>query len=97
MRYNFSEDEIKEIKTQFRAWQEIQGEKKELSAAEADTKEKVAEIIEGKKGDVGKLFKAMQQIEDGLDNDLDEVGAVLEAVRSNGSSGDEEAEEEAEE
>ena len=86
MNCNLTPDEITQVKTKFAAWQELQGEKKELSDAEKDIKKQAAEIIDGKVTDVAKLFKAMQQIEDGLDNDLDEVGAVLECIRSNGSA-----------
>lgn len=85
MNCNLSPDEIKKVKTKFAAWQELQGEKKELSEAEKDVKNQAAEIIDGKVADVGKLFKAMQQMYDGVDNDLDEIGSVLECIRSNGS------------
>lgn len=88
MNCNLTVEEIKEIKTKFSAWQELQSEKKALSEAEKDIKKDTASIIDGKTGDVGKLFKAMQQIYDGVENDLDEVGAVLECIRSNGSDDD---------
>ncbi len=89
MNCNLTVEEIKEIKTKFSAWQELQSEKKALSEAEKDIKKDTASIIDGKVGDVGKLFKAMQQIYDGVENDLDEVGAVLECIRSNGSDDNE--------
>lgn len=94
MRYNLTKLEIKEIKVQFQAWQEIQAEKQALSEAEKDTKEKVSDILECKKTDVSKLFKALQQIEDGKDNDIDEIGSVLECIRSNGTDAEEEGDEE---
>lgn len=89
MNCNLTVEEIKEVKAKFSAWMELQDEKKELSDAEKSIKQDAAEIIDGKASDVGKLFKAMKQIYDGLDNDLDEVGAVLECIRSNGATEDE--------
>lgn len=93
MNCNLTPEEIKDVKTKFSAWQEIQGEKKELSEAEKDIKKEAAEIIDGKVSDVGKLFKALQQLYDGVDNDLDEIGAVLECIRSNGTDTNESEEE----
>lgn len=85
MNCNLTPEEIKDVKTKFSAWLEIQGEKKELADAEKDIKKEVADIIDGKIGDAGKLLKALKQIYDGVDNNLDEIGAVLECIRSNGS------------
>lgn len=96
MNCNLSPNEIKDVKTKFSAWQELQGEKKELSDAEKDIKKQAAEIIDCKVGDVAKLFKAMQKLYDGEENELDEIGSVLECIRSNGES-DDEGEEESDE
>ena len=59
MKVNLTDEEVKQIKTQFSAYSEIQDEKKALADAEKDCKEKVADIIEGKLGDAGKLLKLM--------------------------------------
>ena len=92
MNYNLSAEAIKEIKTQFSAWMELQDEKKSLAEAEKDCKTKAAAIFEGKVGDAGKLFKAMKKMYDGEDNELDELGSVLECIRSNGPEDEDEAE-----
>ena len=92
MNYNLSAEAIKEIKTQFSAWMELQDEKKALAEAEKDCKTKAAAIFEGKVGDAGKLFKAMKKMYDGEDNELDELGSVLECIRSNGQEDEDEAE-----
>lgn len=49
MNYNLTKEKIKEVKVQFESFLEIQDEKKALAEAEKETKEKVAEIIDGKK------------------------------------------------
>ena len=85
MNCNLTPDEITQVKAKFSAWLELQDEKKALSDAEKDIKKQAAEIIDGKVTDAGKLFKAMKQIYDGEDNDLDEIGSVLECIRANGA------------
>jgi hypothetical protein len=88
MNYNLTAEAIKEIKTQFAAWLELQDEKASLAEAEKDCKTKAASIFEGKVGDAGKLFKAMKKMYDGEENELDELGSVLECIRSNGADED---------
>lgn len=84
MRCNLSPDEIKQIRTNYEAWVELQDEKKALSEADKDVREKAAEIFEGKAGDATKLFKAMLAEESGKDNELDEIGSVFECIKANG-------------
>lgn len=81
---NLTPDQISEIKVKFEAYKELYERKKELSEEEKSIKGDVAKIIEGKQGDAGKLLKAMLQQWENGENDLDEVGAVLECIRSNG-------------
>lgn len=88
MNCNLTPDEIKEVKTKFSAWLEVQDEKKALADSEKELKKDVAEVIDGKVGDAGKLFKALKQLYDGEENDLDEIGSVLDCIRNNGSGGD---------
>lgn len=85
MKCNLGFEEIKDIKTQFTAWMELEDEKAQLAEAEKDCKKRVATIIEAKVGDAGKLFKAMKKMYDGEDNELDELGSVLDCIRSNGN------------
>ncbi len=88
MNCNLTPDEIKEVKTKFSAWLEVQDEKKALADSEKELKKDVAEVIDGKVGDAGKLFKALKQLYDGEENDLDEIGSVLDCIRNNGSDED---------
>lgn len=90
LKCNLTQDEISQIKAKFSAWMDLQDEKKQLSDAESDLKEDAAKIIDGKKKDVSLLFKAMKAIYNGEDNDLDEVGGVLETIQANGSEDEDE-------
>lgn len=88
MNYNLGAEEISTIKKSFSAWQELQDEKKSLSEAEKDLKKQAAEAFEGNVSQAGRLFRAMQQIYNGEDNDLDELGAVLEALKGDPTNTD---------
>lgn len=88
LKCNLSESEVKELKSKFNGWLELEDEKKALSDSEKDLKKDAAEIIEGKVKDINLLFKSMRDMYNGSENDLDEVGGVLEAIRANGNSGE---------
>lgn len=81
MKVNLTDEEVKQIKTQFSAYSEIQDEKKALADAEKDCKEKVADIIEGKLGDAGKLLKLMLKISSGAEDDLGELSLISDRIR----------------
>lgn len=81
MKVNLTNDDVKQIKTQFTAFVEIRDEKKALIDAETACKEKVAEIIEGKKADAGKLLKLMLKIHDGSEDDLGEISLISDRIR----------------
>lgn len=83
---NLDEEDIKKVKAQFTAWLELEDEKGPINDGQKEIKKTVAEIIGGKTKDATALFKAMKQLNDGGDTDLDEVGGVLECIRSNGSN-----------
>lgn len=89
MNANLTPDQIKDLKAKFSAWLEIQSEKKVLNENDKDIRTAAGEIFDGKASDAQKLFKAMKQLYDGQDNDLDEIGSVLECVRANGDSSSE--------
>lgn len=88
MNCNLTSEQIKELKAKFSAWMELQSEKKELNESDKDIRSQAAEIFEGKASDCAKLFKAMQKMYDGQENELDELGSVLECIRANGSNND---------
>lgn len=89
MNYNLTKEKIKEVKAQFESFLEIQDEKKALAEAEKDTKEKVAEIIDGKIGDASKLLKLMlKKYNSSLESDQD-VWSLLELITSPNNSEDE--------
>lgn len=93
MNYNLTKEKIKEIKVQFESFLELQDEKKALSEAEKDTKEKVAEIIDGKIGDASKLLKLMlKKYNSSLESDQD-VWSLLELITSPNNSEDEDEDE----
>ena len=94
MKVNLTDEEVAAIKTQFSAYSELQDEKKALADAEKDCKEKVAEIIEGKIGDAGKLLKLMMKIADGAEDDLGELSLISDRIRGVSISGDDEEENE---
>jgi hypothetical protein len=81
MKVNLTDEEVKQTKTQFSAYGEIQDEKKALADAEKDCKEKVADIIEGKLGDAGKLLKLMLKISSGAEDDLGELSLISDRIR----------------
>lgn len=85
LKCNLSLDEIAQVKTSFSAYEELVSRKKELAEEEKAIKADVANVIDGKIGDAGKLLKAMLQQYQNGENDLDEVGAVLDCIRNNGS------------
>lgn len=94
MNYNLTKEKIKEVKVQFESFLEIQDEKKALAEAEKETKEKVAEIIDGKKGDASKLLKLMlKKYNSSLESDQD-VWSLLELITSPNNSDEEEVEDE---
>lgn len=94
MNYNLTKEKIKEVKAQFESFLEIQDEKKALAEAEKDTKEKVAEIIDGKKGDASKLLKLMlKKYNSNLEVEED-IWSLLELITSPNNSDVEEVEEE---
>lgn len=90
LKCNLSPDEIESIKQSFSAYREIKERKKELADEEKAIKQDVARVIEGKTKDANLLLKSMAQQWESGENDLDEVGAVMEMVRTNGSYNDEE-------
>ena len=85
LKCNLSPDEIAQVKTSFSAYEELVSRKKELAEEEKAIKADVANVIDGKIGDAGKLLKAMLLQYQNGENDLDEVGAVLDCIRNNGS------------
>lgn len=86
LKYNLDPTEIEQIKAKFAAFRELKERKKEISDEEKAIKQDVAHIIEGKTKDATLLLKSMyQQWQDG-ENDLDEVGSVMETIRANGGS-----------
>lgn len=85
LKCNLSPDEIAQVKISFSAYEELVSRKKELAEEEKAIKADVANVIDGKIGDAGKLLKAMLQQYQNGENDLDEVGAVLDCIRNNGS------------
>ena len=85
LKCNLSPNEITKVKTSFSAYEELVSRKKELAEEEKAIKSDVANVIDGKIGDAGKLLKAMLQQYQNGENDLDEVGAVLDCIRNNGS------------
>lgn len=88
MNYNLNADEINTIKKSFSAWLELQDEKKSISEAEKDLKKQAAEAFDGNASQAGKLFHAMKQLADGEDNELDELGSVLEALKGDPTNTD---------
>ena len=89
MEYNLTKEKIKEIKTQFENFLEIQDEKKALAEAEKNTKEKVAEIIDGKKGDASKLLKLMLKKYNSDLEDEEDIWSLLELITSPNNSNEE--------
>ena len=94
MNYNLTKEKIKEVKAQFESFLEIQDEKKALAEAEKETKEKVAEIIDGKKGDAAKLLKLMLKKYNSSLEVEEDIWSLLELITSPNNSDVEEVEEE---
>lgn len=94
MEYNLTKEKIKEIKVQFENFLEIQDEKKALAEAEKNTKEKVADIIDGKKGDASKLLKLMLKKYNSDLEDEEDIWSLLELITSPNNSDTEKVEDE---
>jgi hypothetical protein len=86
LKTNLIPQEISEIKNKFDAYMEIKNRKKELSDEEKAIKQDVANIIEGKLKDASLLMKTMAQQYESGENDVFEVGSVMELIQSNGVS-----------
>lgn len=96
MNCNLTDEQVKDIKAQFSAYSELQDEKRALAEAEKDCKEKVAEIIDGKIGDAGKLLKLMLKLSDGAEDDLGEISLISDRIRGYVPSTSEEGDKEEE-
>lgn len=97
MNYNLTKEKIKEVKVQFESFLEIQDEKKALAEAEKETKEKVAEIIDGKKGDASKLLKLMLKKYNSSLEVEEDIWSLLELITSPNNSDEEDSGSEEEE
>lgn len=85
LKYNLDPTEIEQIKAKFSAYRELRDRKKELSDEEKAIKQDVAHIIEGKIKDANLLLKSLTQQWENGENDVDEVGSVMEIIRANGT------------
>ncbi len=83
---NLTPEQIRDVKIKFDSYMEIKARKKELSDEEKAVKQDVAMIIDGKPKDAGLLLKSMAQQYEKGENDLYEVGSVLESIQRNGSN-----------
>lgn len=86
LKASLTPEEVSEIKIKFDAYMEIKNRKKELSDEEKAIKQDVANIIEGKLKDASLLMKSMAQQYESGENDVFEVGSVMELIQSNGAS-----------
>lgn len=67
----------KQLKLDYKGWEEIQERKKELANEEKSLREDAANILETKPAKVGKLFKVIyKKIEDGID-EVDELRELM--------------------
>ena len=86
LKASLTPEEIEDIKDKFDAYMEIKNRKKELTDEEKAIKQSVADIIEGKLKDASLLMKTMAQQYENGENDVFEVGSVMELIQSNGAS-----------
>ena len=86
MNLNLTPEEISDLKVQFQAWQEVNERAKELRDEKAGICETAARIFDGKKTEANKLFKAMQELWEGEEAEVNELSSMLEIIQHNGNS-----------
>lgn len=85
LKCNFTPRETEELKIKTTAYRELKERQNELAEEAKSLKQDVARLLEGKVKDASLYLKAMcQQWEKG-ENDVDEIAAVMEAVRNAGN------------
>lgn len=84
MNLNLTSDEITQLKKNFTAWEEIKDRASELGNEMKAIKGATATLIDGTVGQVGKLFKAMKELAEEGETEVDEISSMIEVIKHNG-------------
>ena len=84
MNLNLTPDEVRDVKNDFDAWDEIETRKKELAAEIKAVLARSAAIYECKHGKVSKLFKGMKKKMENGEDEVSDLSLMEEVIRNNG-------------
>lgn len=80
MNLNLDDEQIRDLKIKFSAWQELQERKKELQEENKAICQDAARIFDGKATEASKLFRNMSMLYDGEDAEANNISLMLERI-----------------